>query len=72
MTKRNRKLIGAAVIPLFVVVYALITMALAQARIFQEANGILRGIGYALLGIGWIIPMIPFIKWMEGTDRNDA
>jgi hypothetical protein len=29
-----------------------------------------RKLGYALLGIGWIIPMIPFIKWMEGTDKN--
>ncbi|MDH7794775.1 MULTISPECIES: DUF2842 domain-containing protein [unclassified Beijerinckia] len=66
MKRRTRKLIGAAVVLAFVVVYALLVMALAQARIFQEANAVLRGFGYAFLGIGWIIPMFPFIKWMEG------
>ncbi|MBN9082882.1 MAG: hypothetical protein BGP04_01670 [Rhizobiales bacterium 62-17] len=66
MKRRTRKLIGAAVVLAFVVVYALVVMALAQARIFQEAHAVVRGFGYALLGIGWIIPMFPFIKWMEG------
>ena len=40
MTRRTRKLIGAFVIVIFVVVYALVAMALAQARFVQEASGL--------------------------------
>jgi K+-transporting ATPase c subunit len=58
MTRRTRKLIGAFVIMIFVVVYALVAMALAQARFVQEASGIAQGLIYAGLGMGWIIPIM--------------
>ena len=38
MTKRTRKLIGAFVIVIYVVVYALVAMALAQASLVHEAS----------------------------------
>ncbi|MDP4594825.1 MAG: DUF2842 domain-containing protein [Beijerinckiaceae bacterium] len=66
MQRRNRKLIGAAVMLTFVIFYALIAMALAQSRPLQEAGKLVQGISYALLGLGWIIPIMPLIKWMEG------
>ena len=50
----------------FVIIYALMAMALAQARPFLEASKLVQGFGYAILGIAWVIPMFPLIKWMEG------
>ena len=54
----------------FVIVYALIAMALAQARPLQEASKLIQGVSYAFMGIAWIIPFFPLIKWMEGG-RDD-
>ena len=67
MNRRIRKFIGAVVMVAFVVVYALVAMALAQSRLLQEANGFFQTIGYALLGLAWILPLMPLIKWMERT-----
>ena len=70
MTKRTRKLIGAFVIVIFVVVYALVAMALAQSRVVQEASGLVQGLIYASLGLCWIIPIMPLIAWMERKDKG--
>ena len=71
MTRRTRKLIGAFVIVTYVVVYALVAMALAQARFVQEASGLVQGLIYAGLGLGWIIPIMPLIAWMERKDPGE-
>ena len=65
MNRRKKKLIGAAAMLVFVIIYALVAMALAQSRPLQEASKLVQGICYALLGLGWIIPMFPLIRWME-------
>lgn len=66
MRPRARKFIGAAVMIAFVVVYALVAMALAQARPVQEAPGLLQALIYMIIGMGWVLPMLPLIRWMEG------
>ncbi|MFN3890710.1 MAG: DUF2842 domain-containing protein [Beijerinckiaceae bacterium] len=66
LTRRQRKLIGTFVLLAFVVVYALVAMALAQARPLQEASKLVQGLSYALIGVAWVIPVFPLIKWMEG------
>ncbi|MDB5572721.1 MAG: hypothetical protein JWN93_3904 [Hyphomicrobiales bacterium] len=66
LRRRNRKLIGAAVMLAFVVLYALVAMALAQARPLQEASQLVQGVAYAIMGISWIFPIMPLIRWMEG------
>ena len=68
LRRRNRKLIGAFALIGFVVIYALVAMALAQARPLQEASKLVQGLFYAVLGIGWILPIMPLIKWMERGD----
>lgn len=68
LRRRNRKLIGAFALIGFVVIYALVAMALAQARPLQEASKLVQGLFYAVLGIGWILPIMPLIKWMERAD----
>jgi hypothetical protein len=68
MRRRNRKFIGAIVMLSFFSVYALIAMALAQARPVQEAPGVVQAAFYMVFGMAWILPMMPLIKWMERPD----
>jgi predicted membrane channel-forming protein YqfA (hemolysin III family) len=69
MPKRSRKFVGALVMISFVVVYALVAMALAQSRIVREEPGLLQALYYVVLGMAWVLPMMPLIKWMERPDR---
>ena len=68
MSIRIRKLVGAVVIVCFVFVYALVAMALAQARFVQEAPGAAQAIIYAVLGLAWVLPLMPLIAWMARED----
>lgn len=67
MTQSHRKLIGTVVILIFVCVYALVAMALAQGRI-TEASKPVQTIAYIVLGLAWVIPLLPLIRWMERKD----
>jgi hypothetical protein len=69
MDQRSRKFIGAVAMLVFVIVYALIAMMLAQARPTQEAPVLLQTLIYAVLGLAWILPLMPLIRWMEGGRR---
>ncbi|MDX3810326.1 DUF2842 domain-containing protein [Bosea thiooxidans] len=68
MKQRARKLVGTVLILVFVCVYALVAMALAQGRI-TEAPKLVQGIAYVALGLAWILPLLPLIKWMERRDE---
>ena len=66
--RRVRTLIGSIVILVFVCVYALVAMALAESRIVDAPKAV-QTIAYLILGIVWIVPVIPLIRWMEGAPR---
>ena len=68
MRQTHRKLIGTVVMIVFVCVYALVAMALAQGRI-TEASKPVQTIAYVVLGLIWILPLLPLIKWMERKDE---
>ena len=68
MRSRQRKLIGTIFMLLFVVVYALVAMVVAQATAMKVESGLGRLLIFALLGLGWTVPMIPLILWMEKKD----
>lgn len=72
MHRRLRKLIGAVAMIGFVVVYALVAMALAQARFVQDSQAVVQGLCYAVLGMAWIFPLMPLIKWMERPDQSEV
>lgn len=55
---------------LFVIAYALVIMALAQSKPLNDAEGYVRGIFYVVAGMGWILPIIPLIRWMEGGKKT--
>lgn len=69
MPQRIRKLIGAVLLLVLVVVWALGAMALAQGRV-TELGWALQAVSYVLLGILWVIPAGLLIRWMERPDRN--
>ncbi|MCW2316405.1 hypothetical protein M2322_001953 [Rhodoblastus acidophilus] len=68
MTSRTRKLIGAVTMLTFVVIYALFAMVLAVHTAMKVESGVLRFVIFAALGLGWALPMMPLIKWMEKRD----
>ena len=68
MRARQRKFVGTIVTIAFVIVYALVAMALAQARFVQGAPDLLQWIYYAVIGTGWVLPVMPLIRWMERPD----
>lgn len=64
MSPRIKKLIGAVVLLIFVAVYALGVMALAQP-LLKDAGPLTSLAFYAVAGLLWIVPVMPLIAWME-------
>lgn len=65
MNPRLRKAVGAVVMLTFVCVYAIVAMALADSRPVNEAPTLWRTLVYVVLGLAWVLPMMPLIVWME-------
>ena len=71
MPRRTRKLIGTLAIFVFVLVYGPLAMALAESRIL-EAPRLVQTLAYAVLGLAWILPLMPLIRWMARPDPDRA
>ena len=71
MPRRLRKLIGTVAMIAFVIVYALFAMALADSRVSQAPEAV-RALAYAALGLAWVLPLLPLIRWMERPDPGPA
>lgn len=71
MTRRTRKLVGAALILGFVLLYGPLAMALAESRI-QAAAPPVQAVAFLLLGLAWVLPLMPLIRWMERPDADEA
>ena len=67
MRKRTRKLLGTIAILAIVVVYAPLAMALADSHI-SEAPALVQTAAYVVLGLAWVLPVMPLIRWMERPD----
>jgi predicted membrane channel-forming protein YqfA (hemolysin III family) len=65
MAPRTRKLVGGVGMLAFVLIYALLAMALADSRPVNEAPELARTAIYVALGLAWVVPMMPLIVWME-------
>jgi hypothetical protein len=64
MPIRIRKLVGGIALIVLVVGWALLAMALAQLPVIK-ANAIVEAIYYVVAGLGWVLPAMPLIKWMQ-------
>ena len=67
MPIRVRKLVGAIMLIVLVVTWALLAMALAQSPLVK-ANGAIEVIYYVIAGLGWVLPAMPLIRWMSRPD----
>ncbi|HEX4768966.1 MAG TPA: DUF2842 domain-containing protein [Lichenihabitans sp.] len=72
MARRTRKFIGAAAMLAFVLAYALCAMVLSETRPVQEAPKLIQTVYFAIVGLAWILPLMPLISWMERPDRGDV
>ncbi|WP_445504142.1 DUF2842 domain-containing protein [Microvirga sp. G4-2] len=69
MNMRVRKLIGTVMMLVFIITYALFAMAVAEGRI-TEAPKLVQTLAYIVLGLIWIIPMMPLVRWMAKPDKH--
>ena len=67
MNIRTRKLIGAFALIALAIVWTLLGMALAQS-ILLSTNSLLAWIYYIVVGLGWVLPAMPLIRWMSRPD----
>jgi hypothetical protein len=62
MTARMRKLIGGLGIILFLILYV---GAVVQIANLLPANAAVKLCYFAIAGVGWGVPIIPLITWMN-------
>jgi hypothetical protein len=67
MPIRTRKLIGAVALLILLIVWVLLGMALAQMPLFAE-RPLLAAIYYVVVGLGWVLPAMPIVRWMSRPD----
>ncbi len=68
MGRRTRKFIGASAMLAFVSAYALCAMVLSETRPVHDASPLVQTIYFAVVGLAWILPLMPLIAWMERPD----
>jgi len=67
MAIRTRKLIGTIALIALAVVWTLLAMALAQS-VLTSISGLVAVIFYVVAGLGWVLPAMPLVKWMQRPD----
>ena len=67
MRIRTRKLIGTIGLLALVTAWALLAMAVAQFAL-RAQSGVVVFLFYAVAGIGWVLPAMPVISWMQRSD----
>ncbi len=70
MPIRLRKFIGAVVLFVLVIVWALVAMALAQVPAIHD-NAALSILYYVVAGLGWVLPAMPLVRWMSAPEARN-
>ena len=68
MKIRTRKFLGTIALLALVVVWSLLGMTVAQTR-WLANSGWLQAIFYVVAGMGWVLPAMPIVSWMQRPDR---
>jgi hypothetical protein len=69
MRIRTRKLIGTVGLLVLVAFWALLAMAFAQFAL-SSSNGLVATLFYAIAGLGWVLPAMPLVSWMQRLDNE--
>lgn len=67
MTIRVRKFIGTLLLLALVTAWALFAMVVAQ-MVLPQVGGWGAAIYYVVAGLGWVLPAMPLIRWMQRPD----
>jgi Protein of unknown function (DUF2842) len=70
MPRTLRKLLGAALLVLFVPIYALVAMTIGAAKL-PGTSVLVQTLYFAIAGLIWVIPAGMIIKWMQRPDPCD-
>ena len=68
MTIRTRKFLGTIMLLVLVFVWSLLGMTVAQTP-WLANSGLLQAIFYVVAGLGWVLPAMPIVAWMQRADR---
>jgi hypothetical protein len=69
MRIRTRKLIGTVGLLALVTTWALLAMAFAQFAL-RAQSGWVAALFYVVAGVGWVLPAMPLVSWMQRPDRT--
>ena len=65
---RTRKFLGTFALLALVAVWALLAMAFAQFAL-SSANAFVAALVYVIAGLGWVLPAMPVVSWMQRPDK---
>ncbi len=71
MPVRLRKFIGMVALVALVIVYAVLSTAVAVAQL-AESGPLVHLLYYLLTGLLWVVPAMGIIKWMVGKPDPSA
>jgi hypothetical protein len=71
MPRRTRQLVGTLAMVGFVTIYGPLAMALAESRIL-DAPKLVQAFAYMVLGLAWVLPLMPLIRWMARPDPDET
>lgn len=67
MTIRARKLVGMLLLMALICVWAFLAMGIA-VTVLPQVNVGWALLYYAAAGMGWVLPAMPIIRWMQRPD----
>jgi len=68
MKIRTRKFLGTIALLVLAAVWALLGVTVAQAP-WLASSGWRQAIFYVVAGMGWVLPAMPIVSWMQRPDR---
>jgi surface polysaccharide O-acyltransferase-like enzyme len=71
MPVRLKKFIGMLLLVLLVIVYAIVSTAVAVAQL-ADKSAVVHLTYFFVTGLLWILPAMLIIKWMEGKPRGKS
>lgn len=69
MPYRLKKFIGMVLLVALVIIYALVAMAIASARL-AESPWYIHLAFFGLSGVAWVVPAMGIIWWMERPPKH--